>query len=245
MDVKTGNRAKLLHNRLAFTLIELLVVIAVIAILAALLLPALSKAKEKGQAVKSLSNVKQWVYAFHMYEDDNEDYFPYEGNTGDAINMNLNLEAWYNVTPVYMQQEPLKDLYIRGWRPMPGQNSIWVCPSIRRPPPTPTLSNPYFMYVFNNRMDPNAPLGRFKRSQVTYPSDTITFTESEGQFPAATWQSTPRHNMRANLGFVDGHGAPVPRKDYWRDSGAGQDSSNWEFNTGTKVYWYPFKGAPQ
>lgn len=242
MDVKTGNQARLLRECPAFTLIELLVVIAVIAILAALLLPALAKAKEKGQALKSLSNVKQWVYAFHMYEDDHEDYFPYEGNRFFAINAPENADAWYNVTPVYMQQESLKNLYLRGWRPMPGQNSIWVCPSIRRPPPTPTLADPYFMYVFNHRMDPNGP-ARFRRSQVTYPSDTVTLTESEGPFPHATWQSTPRHNVRANLGFVDGHAAPVHKKDYWRDPG--QDDSNWEFNTGTKIFWYPFKGAPQ
>lgn len=244
MDVKTGNRAKLLHKRLAFTLIELLVVIAVIAILAALLIPVLAKAKEKGQAIKSLSNVKQWVYAFHMYEDDHEEYFPYEGDRFTPINVGNNLEAWYNVTTVYMHLEPLKDLYLRGLRPMPGQNSSWVCPSIRQLPATPSLSNPYFMYTFNNRMDPNG-AARFRRSQVTYPSDTITFTESEGPFPHATWQTTPRHNMRANLGFVDGHAAPVHRRDYWRDSAAGQDDSNWEFNAGTKIYWYPYKGAPQ
>ena len=239
MDVKTGNRVESLKRCLAFTLIELLVVIAVIAILAALLLPVLAGAKEKGKAVKSLSNVKQWVYAFHMYEDDNDEYFPYEGNTGDPIDGGLNVDAWYNVTPVYHNLPPLKDLYLTGLRPLPGNNSIWICPSARGP-----ISTPYFTYGFNNRMDPNGP-ARFKRNQVTYPSDTVTFTETEGFFPFATWQTTPRHKMRANLGFVDGHAGPVHKKDYWRDPAAGQDNSNWEFNTGTKVYWYPFKGAPQ
>ena len=71
----------------AFTLIELLVVIAIIAILAAMLLPALSRAKQKGQAVSCINNVKQLVTAASIYAVDYRDFWPLNNEGDSAVNL--------------------------------------------------------------------------------------------------------------------------------------------------------------
>ena len=69
----------------AFTLIELLVVVAVIALLAALLLPALKGARERSKAIDCVSNLRQVHIGFHLFALDNDGYYPWTDNWVDSL----------------------------------------------------------------------------------------------------------------------------------------------------------------
>jgi prepilin-type N-terminal cleavage/methylation domain-containing protein/prepilin-type processing-associated H-X9-DG protein len=91
---------------LGFTLVELMVVIVVIAIMAALLLPALNRTKEQAKGAACRSNMKQLSLAFLMYAEDNDDTLPWPGGEGRAIDNPTDYAPDWCATPAEMRMIP-------------------------------------------------------------------------------------------------------------------------------------------
>lgn len=89
-----------------FSLVELMVVIVVIAIMAALLLPALNRTKEQAKGTACRSNMKQLSLAFIMFAEDNDDRLPWPGGEGRAINNPDDYSSDWCATPAEMRMIP-------------------------------------------------------------------------------------------------------------------------------------------
>src|SRR5579864_2619139 len=181
----------------AFTLIELLVVIAIIAILAALLLPALAKAKEKGKQTYCLSSTHQQALAVHMYASDNNDFLPPVA----YLDANGNETNWPGLLNPYLQSI-----------------KIHLCPSDEK-----AKTNSYGMSeaVFVDLTDDDPPplrqlnsihrptdtvmmgdLGTEDDFQTARP-DTIKMVAPDGDInDAKDARPSTRHSSRCDLGFM-------------------------------------------
>jgi prepilin-type N-terminal cleavage/methylation domain-containing protein/prepilin-type processing-associated H-X9-DG protein len=241
--VMAGRKGRCTIRR-AFTLIELLVVIAIIGILAAMLLPALNKAREKANAVVCLGNMHQWGLSVGMYADDFQDYLPPEG-AGNPVSGSP--YAWYNVLPPYINTKSLITLYVNGTPPTRKTKGIYSCPSDKKCPDNPTDALPYYMVGMNG-------VALFKRGDCVKPTETIMFCENEGSFSATNGKYCPaRHSGGSNFTFVDGHAEWLKFQDWCRAANPGcqstiaeDDSSklsgDWKANV--KYHWFPYINAP-
>ncbi len=163
----------------AFTLIELLVVNAIIAILAAMLLPALSKAKEKAKTISCLSNMKQWGLAIQIYAGDGADWIPREGtddggqyapDTGATTGPGSPNDqyAWFNTLPQVVGDRQLLYYYSqiglpKNKLPYPnnGVGKIWQCPSAKATSADNFLAGGvfgFFSYCMNSDLKATTPI---------------------------------------------------------------------------------------
>ena len=105
----------------AFTLIELLVVIAIIGILAAMLLPALNSARDRGKTAVCVANLKQIGIAITMYADDNSDYYP-PGYVASVSDWPLSIASYVSKSQAtYASVGTI------------GSSHIFLCPNVRTP----------------------------------------------------------------------------------------------------------------
>ncbi len=178
---------------------------AIIALLAALLLPALARSKEKSLAIQCVSNLRQWALAYRMYGDDNNDFIPRRGQGVQVLAQIDRPDDWFNCLPPYFKLPSYQTQVNSSNRPAPHQQSPFICPTATDP------GAPYFLpYGMNMNLSTwFLPLAT-KFSEVAQPDTVVTLADAPGPY-ASTFPSTnaysviARHSARVNLLFLTGH----------------------------------------
>jgi prepilin-type N-terminal cleavage/methylation domain-containing protein/prepilin-type processing-associated H-X9-DG protein len=209
---------------LGFTLIEILVVIAIIAILAALLLPALGNAKAKALATACANNIKQLSEALQLYADENEDLLVNNHGIGETMRTQQN---WVNNVEDWLESDGNTNLAtLTGGKLAPylaQSTAVFKCPSdksvaengprIRSFSLNSLVGDPGEL---TNSFNPQL-LQFFRWSDIPTPANIYVFldehpdTINDGFFmnrwDQYLWGNLPAsyHNGAANLSFADGH----------------------------------------
>ena len=210
------------HNE-GFTLIELLVVIAIIAILAAMLLPALAKAKAKAQEAACVSNLKQWGLADSLYVDDYNQVFPWPryqvsstaqqdnpqwGDVQTFYDLKQGNDVWFNALPSYVAGKPLYK-WVSDPTDFADTKSIFTCPTAvaqgiaaadipqGSPPPSRDMNpanRPLFNYAMNSKSLANeASTAILRTAMVHNPSAFVLFSDVRNRS-----DETPYYGSAAN-----------------------------------------------